>query len=187
VRLYLVRHASVAVHPKRPATGWHLSPDGRAAADELGGEDWWAALARLYSSAEPKAIATAQRIAARNALPLAIEPDVGEVRGRAWVESDYKGAARRYLRGDPVEGWEARGLALRRVRECIEAIAGRHGQADVGIVSHGLVLTLYLSDLLGLTDTGAVETWESIGFPDYAIVDPAARRLERPFAGPATS
>ena len=183
MRLYLVRHASVAVHPERPATGWHLSPEGRAAADALASEDCWAQLARLYSSAEPKAIATAQRIAARNALPIATEPDLGEVGGRAWVEGDYKDVARRYLRGERVEGWEVRNLALRRVRECIEAITARHGQADIGIVSHGLVLTLYLSDLLALPAAAAVETWEGIGFPDYAVVDPTSKRLERPFAG----
>jgi broad specificity phosphatase PhoE len=181
LRLYLVRHAAVAVHPERPAAEWHLSPDGRAAADALAGEDCWAPLARLYSSAEPKAIATAQRIAARNALPIGVEPGLGEVGGRAWVEGDYRDVARRYLRGEPLEGWEPRDSATSRFRACVETIVSRHGAADVGAVSHGLVLTLYLAGLLGLAGDAVVETWEGIGFPDVAVVDLGSKRLERPF------
>ncbi len=179
--LYLVRHAAVAVHPERPAEQWHLSPEGRAAAGALAGDDCWAALARLYSSPEPKAIATAQRIAAHSALPITIEPGLGEVGGRAWVEGDYKDIARRYLRGEPVEGWEPREAAARRICACIETIVSRHGEADVGVVSHGLVLTLYLSELLGLGGDESVDVWGSIGFPDCAVVDLGSKRLERGF------
>ena len=181
MKLYLVRHAAAAVRPELPSAQWHLSAEGRAAADALAEEPYWASIGIVYTSAEPKAAGTAQRIAARNALPIGVEPGLGEVGGRAWVEGDSRDVARRYLRGEPVEGWEPRDAATSRFRACVDTIASRHGAADVGAVSHGLVLTLYLAGLLGLADDAVVDLWEGIGFPDVAVVDPEARRMEKAF------
>lgn len=183
MQLYLVRHAAVAVRPEQPSKQWHLSPEGRAAAESLAAEPaGWAALARLYSSAEPKAIATAQRIAMRNGLSITIEPALHEVE-RPWSGGDYRELARSYLCGQPIDGWEPRDVATARIRGAIETIVSSHGEADVGVVSHGLILSLLLASLLGLDGPATAELWEGIGFPDYAIVDPKARTLIRPFAG----
>ena len=182
MRLYLVRHAAVVIRPEHPSCQWHLSPEGRAAAESLAAEDGWATLARLYSSPEPKAIATAQRIAMRNALPLSIEPALGEVE-RPWVEGDYRAVARGYLHGAPIEGWEPREAATVRIHDAIEAIMAAHGGADIGFVSHGLALALYLEWFLGLDGPATAQLWNGIGFPDYAVVDVKARELIRPFRG----
>jgi broad specificity phosphatase PhoE len=178
--LYLVRHASVDPRPGQPSAIWRLSPQGRAGADALAAEDCWAWLTRVYSSAEPKAIATAQRIAMRNALPLSIEPALGEVE-RPWVDANYKAEARRYLSGELLEGWETRGAATARIQAAIHRIDASHAEADVAVVSHGLILSLYLSDLLALDDLRTAELWNGIAFPDYAIVDPQGRALVQPF------
>lgn len=182
MHLYLVRHAFVAVRPEQPSEQWHLSPDGRTAAEELASQACWPGLARLYTSPEPKAIATAQRIAMRSGLPLSIEPALREV-ARPWTESDYRALARGYLSGEPLEGWEPRGASTLRIRSGIEAIISDHGHADLGVVSHGLILTLFLATLLGLDGAASAELWEGIGLPDYAIVDPSAGKLIRPFGG----
>ena len=182
MQLYLVRHAAVVVRPDQPSEQWHLSPEGRVAAESLAGEGGWAGLARLYSSPEPKAIATAQRIATRNALPLSIEAALHEVE-RPWTDGDYRALARSYLRGEAVEGWEGRDVATARIRRAIETIAAAHGEADVGIVSHGLILSLYLTDLLSLDGAATVELWDGIGFPDYALVDTVDLKLVRRFGG----
>jgi broad specificity phosphatase PhoE len=178
--LYLVRHASVDPRQEQPSAIWHLSLEGRAEANALAAKDCWASLARVYSSAEPKAIATAQRIAMRNALPLSVEPDLGEV-ARPWVDADYKTQARRYLSGELLAGWEPRDTALGRVRSAIHGILAHHAEADVAVVSHGLVLSLYLSELLALDAPKTVELWDSIGFPDFAVVDPQPPKLFRTF------
>ena len=182
-RLVLVRHAAVEIDRDRPAPLWHLSAEGRAATDALADEgtltEAWNAIDRLYVSSEPKAIATAQRIAARHELPITIVHDLREVEGRAWVEQGYDEQVRRYFAGEPVAGWEARDAAQARVTSAIEKIE----TGDTAIVSHGLALTLYLAGLLDLDAEAAYEMWSSIAFPDVAIVDPAARTLVRPFAG----
>jgi broad specificity phosphatase PhoE len=57
----------------------------------------------------------------------------------------------------------------------------RHQELETGVVSHGLALTLYLSDLLGLDGEASYQLWSGIGFPDVAEVDPEARRVARSF------
>ena len=182
MRLYLVRHAGVTVRPNQPSFHWHLSPEGRAAAEALAGEPSWADLRALYTSPEPKAAGTAQRIAARHGLPIRIEPDLREVEGRAWVEGEgYREVVQRYLAGEPVAGWEPQQQATARIRACIDGIVAQEGGAEVGVVSHGLVLALYLADLLGLDGAAAYRLWAHLRFPDVAVVDPQARRLEQAF------
>ncbi|MEX2158809.1 MAG: histidine phosphatase family protein [Dehalococcoidia bacterium] len=178
MRLYLVRHAAVVVRPETSSRHWHLSPEGRAAAEALAREPYWPSIALVYSSAEVKAIATAQRIAAPHELAIRIERALGEVE-RPWTNAVYEDLVRRYLAGEPVEGWEPRDAALGRVRSCIDAIV-TIGE-DAAVVSHGLALTLYVSDLLDLDADASYELWRSIRFPDVAIVDPQARRAEKAF------
>lgn len=186
MRLYLVRHAAVAVDPARPGPQWHLSSEGRAAADALATQHRWAEVAAVYSSNEPKAIATAQRIAAPHGLPLRIDRELREVEGRRWVDGGaprYEELVRGYFAGDEPDGWEPLATIRARVTQAIDAILARHAGGDVAVVSHGLALTAYVAGLLGLDAGAAFEMWSAIRFPDVAIVDPAARTLERPFGG----
>jgi len=178
MRIYLVRHAAVTVRPGQPIAQWHLSPEGRDAALALGDEQYWSNLSVVHTSPEPKAVATAQRIAAPHGLEIRIDADLREVE-RPWVEGGYDEAARRYLAGEPLAGWEPRNDALARVRGAIERIGSRN--EDAAAVSHGLVLTLYVSDLLDLDADGTFNLWRSIRFPDVAIVDTQARRVEKAF------
>ena len=179
--LYLIRHSAVIPEPGLTGPQWHLSPEGRSAVEELAAEPYWSELRGIHTSVEPKAVATAQRLAAPNELPIRIERDLKEVEGRVWVESGYEELVRAYLSGEPPEGWEPIDEARERVRNCIDGIAGRHTGLNVGIVSHGIVLTLYLSDVLGLSSSEAIELWSSIRFPDVAVFDPEAKRFEREF------
>lgn len=181
--LYLIRHAMVTPKPELPGPQWHLSPEGRSAAEQLAEAPYWRELRGIHTSAEPKAVGTAQRIAAPHELPIRIEPDLREVEGRAWVASGYPDLVRAYLGGDSPEGWEPLDDARARVRACIDDIVARHTGLNVGIVSHGIVLTLYLSDVLGLSPQESTALWESIAFPDVAIFDPDKKRFEREFGG----
>ena len=184
MRLYLVRHAAVTVRRDRPPADWHLSPEGRAGVAALADESCWANVSRLCTSPEPKAVATAQRIAARHGLPVVIERDLRETDGRAWTEpARHRELVRRYLAGEAVDAWEPRAAALDRVRSCIDAIVQRHAGEDAAVVSHGLVLTLWLTDLLGLDEAASHELSARMRLPDLAIVDRGERRVERDFGG----
>ncbi len=183
MHVYLIRHAAVTPRPNLPGSRWHLSPDGRAAAEKLGEEPYWGELRGIHTSVEPKAVATAQRIAAANELPIRIERDLREVQGRAWVETGYAEQVHAYLSGNLPEGWEPIDEARARVRGCIDGIVARHTDLSVGIVLHGIVLTLYLSGVMELSPEEAIALWESIRFPDVAVFDPAKKRFEREFGG----
>jgi broad specificity phosphatase PhoE len=127
----------------------------------------------IHTSDEPKAVATVQRIAAPNELPICVEKDLQEVRGRAWVETGYPEQVHAYLSGDPPEGWEPVDEAGERMRNCIDGIVSTHTDQNVGIVSHGIELS---SD-------EAIAIWESIRLPDVAIFDPRTNRCEKEFGG----
>ncbi|MCH7580042.1 MAG: histidine phosphatase family protein [Chloroflexi bacterium] len=179
--LYLIRHSAVAPDPNVPGPRWRLSPEGREAADALGSEPFWKELRGIHTSVELKAVATAQRIAAPNELPIRIERDLREVEGRMWVEEGYADLVRDYLAGEPPDGWEPLDAARSRVRACIDGIVDRHTGLSVGIVSHGIVLTIYLADVLSLDANAAIDLWKSIRFPDVAVLNPEQKRLERTF------
>ena len=179
--LYLIRHSAVAPDSDLPGPQWRLSKEGREAADALAREPFWDELHGIHTSNELKAVATAQRIAAPNALPIKIERDLREVEGRTWVESGYADLVRDYLAGDPPDGWESTAAARARMRACIDGIVERHTDANVGIVSHGIVLTLYLADVLSLDANAAIDLWKNIRFPDVAIFDPETKQFAREF------
>lgn len=180
MRLYLVRHAAVVPQPEQPSERWHLSAEGRAGADALAAEADWSTVVRLYSSAEPKAITTAQRIAMRHGLPVSVEPALGEVE-RPWADGDYKALAHRFLQGEAVEGWEPHEAARARIRTAIDAVLEAHPESDVAVVSHGLALSLLLAEVLRLDGAATVQLWDSIRFPDLAILDTEAATLRRRF------
>ncbi len=182
MRLYLVRHAAVTIRPDRPSRDWHLSPQGRAAALTLAREAYWADVSVIYTSTEPKAIATGQRVAAANGLPLRIRRDLREVE-RLWSEGDYAELARRYLRGETLPGWEPPGLVRTRMRASVDGIVGRN-PGDAAAVSHGLAIALYVSELLALDSDAAVDLWARLRFPDVALIDPERRLVEREFGRP---
>lgn len=183
MRLYLVRHAAPAVGgPESPAVHWHLSPEGRAAADALAGAPYWSELSVLYTSPEPKALGTAQRIAARHGLPIRVERDLREVEGRSWANEGYEDLARRYLAGEDV-GWEAKAAVLTRVRSCIDRIVKRGEGSDAAVVSHGLALTVLLADRLALDGSAAHELWSRMRLPDVAVLDTETGTLAREFGG----
>lgn len=179
--LCLVRHSTVAPDANLPGPQWHLSPEGREAAGALAREPFWQELHGIHTSVEPKAVATAQRLAAPHELPIRIERDLREVEGCEWVASGYAGQVGAYLAGEPPDGWEPVEVARSRVRACIDGIVERHTERNVGIVSHGIVLTLYLADVLNLDANAAIDLWRSIRFPDVAIFDPERKQFEREF------
>ena len=179
--LYLIRHSAAAPDRDLPGPQWRLSKEGREATDALAREPFWNELHSFHTSVELKAVATAQRLAAPNDLPIRIERDLREVEGRTWVESGYASLVRDYLAGNAPDGWEPREEARVRVRACIEGIVERHSDLNVGIVSHGIVLTLYLGDVLSLDANAAIDLWKSIRFPDVAIFDPETKQFARQF------
>lgn len=156
--LWLVRHAAVEVDTAVPPHEWRLTTEGRAAAGELAAR--LPSVARVVSSDEPKAVATAEPIARAKGIELALDQRLREVRrDRALPDYEtHRAAVRSYLAGEPVDGWELREPALARIRAAVE------GLDDAAVVTHATVLAL----LLGWS----FERWEELRLPDVVEWQP---------------
>jgi probable phosphoglycerate mutase len=153
-RLYLVRHAMVEPRADVPAPEWRLTDAGRAAAEALALR--LPRVARVVSSPEPKAVATAEPIARASGLELELDERLREVERPVGLQTDYRERVRAYLGGEAPEGWEAREAARARVAAALDGLEGV-------AVSHGLAISLYLGY--------SFEQWRALQLPDVIEVE----------------
>jgi broad specificity phosphatase PhoE len=185
MKIVLVRHAAVETDPTIPSAWWPLSAEGVAGARALARERLWAPIGRIFTSGELKALETAHIIAGLNGITVTAIEDLREVERPAgqWFGDDYPGgyagAVRAYFaRPDaPTHGWEPPATAQARIRACIDEL--RRWEPDgFAVAGHGLTLSLYVASITGV---GPWAVWPRIALPDYAVLDPDAGRLLRPF------
>jgi broad specificity phosphatase PhoE len=155
--------------PGVPAAEWDLDP---AAYDDV-----WVlrASGRLperaawFSSAEPKAIQTAQLLTDAQ---VGVLPELGEhVRSGAWID-DFAGTVRRaFERPDrpAAEGWEPLDACRARVVPAVRRVLEVHGSDDVVLVGHGTAWTVVVADLTGLPPD--LDRWSQLAMPDLITVE----------------
>jgi broad specificity phosphatase PhoE len=175
-----VRHAMAVpaegVHP----TSWHLDAAGRSDAARMAERLQVAPeIGCLVSSTEPKALQTAEEIAARWGTEAVADDRLREA-VRPWIGPGYRAVAHRYLRGELPEGWEPHTEVEARVAASVAAAVEVAAGRPVVVVSHGLALALHLSDRLG-RDFDRESFWSSLAFPDAWALDDAGM-LHRPAA-----
>lgn len=174
--LYLIRHAQTQ-QTGLPAETWPLSDVGIQQAHKLAGMPFWPEVHLICSSWEPKAIQTAQIVAERHDLPVEPVLDLRELRRTEGYVADYESAVREALK-NPLKshpGWEPAGEAQTRIMTAIERLLMLHEGETLAVVSHGLVLTLYLAYL---TDTAPTpDLWRSLPFASATQVDPETHAI----------
>jgi broad specificity phosphatase PhoE len=179
----LIRHAQVRVDPLLPAAQWPLSEDGSRAAAALCRHPAVAGISHVFSSPEPKALATATAIADRRpVVPMDALRELDRSR-LPWVADPAYAATVADIfahPGESVHGCEPAAQAQRRIVTAIDEAMSLHPDQDVVVVSHAMVLALYVAWLQGdaVADTAL---WRAMRLPDVAVVDVAARRLIAPF------
>jgi broad specificity phosphatase PhoE len=179
VTLYLVRHAMPAVDPAADPATWPLGAPGLAAARALGQRLPPDAL--LLASDEPKAW---QTLAPGGERRVSRDRRLGEVRRVEEFSDDFQTLRRRYVNGETLPGWEPQPAVARRFAAAIAeagpaaAEAGPAAAAgDLVLASHGMAMTVWLEDVIGLADPG--EFWAGLTFPDLLRVDLSARLVTR--------
>lgn len=178
--LYLVRHAGVVLDEGAPAREWGLSEAGRADATLLAAAPVWRDLSLVATSPEPKARETARPIARAAGIQLREEADLREVgRGRIPIVSreSYEQMVNHYFCSEP-EGWEPREQATSRIVDCIRSLHAGSG-GPVCVVSHGLLLSLYVASLEQRRPT--IEEWRRVALPAVAMVDLERGSVFSPF------
>ena len=172
-KLFLIKHARPEVDPRTPSEQWRLGAEGRAGAERLAGRLAGHRLPRLYSSAEPKAVETAQTVARSMDLSVVQLPDLGEHDRRnvphmesrefiSMVALMFKEPGRRVL------GNETADEAYGRFAAAVDGLLKESGGADVGIVTHGTVISLFAQRRAGEEPFGL---WRRMGLPSYIVFD----------------
>jgi broad specificity phosphatase PhoE len=176
--LYLIRHAQ-AQPTALPAETWPLSDLGRQQAQKLAELPFWQVVHVICTSAEPKAIQTAQIIATQRDLPIEPSFDLREWRrpGVLVGKDEYQAIVRQAFANPAasVNGWEPAGEAQTRIMVAIERLLMLHEGQTLAVISHSLVLTLYLAHLTDTTPN--MELWHSIPFASAIQVDPEACKI----------
>jgi broad specificity phosphatase PhoE len=182
-QLFLIRHAAPLIDPSVDPRHWLLSAEGEEAAHTFA-QSIPAPPGPLYTSLEPKAVKTAMVLAAEWGTKVESHPGLHEVSGRGWSGSkaEYEVSVIRYLRGEPVPGWEEQASAQSRVAAALDRILS--SRQEVVVVSHGLVLVLLISSLLRVEPDTLIPMWQSMRFPDLCILDSKRRRVLRSFGQP---
>lgn len=180
--LILIRHSETQRVPGVNAHLWELSEEGRqrcaALADRLRAHN----LRAIVSSEEPKALQTAQPVAAALAIPLHTAPGLHEHdrRNVPYLGDDavFQATIRR-LFAEPsvlIYGNETADQAHERFAGAVRSATAAHPDGDIAIVTHATVLTLFVSRLAGVEPFAF---WSRLGMPavvwlalpDYRLVD----------------
>jgi broad specificity phosphatase PhoE len=171
-RLILIKHSMPVVEPDVPAPQWQLSDVGKRRAAKLADAVAGMGATSLHSSDSPKAVETAEIIAARTELPLKINPDFKEhIRddmpfgSDAWWRASVLDAIRRPE--ELVIGSETTGDAGRRFAAAVKSAAAGSPPGDMVIVAHGTIISMFVSQLIG---ADPVPIWESLGLPGLIAV-----------------
>lgn len=174
-RLILVRHAMPLQVPGDDPSTWGLGPEGVAAARQLS-----ATLPDnpyVVSSPEPKAVATA--LTGTGRYPTLDLRLVEVRRPPEWV-SNHRELARRYLEGEPIDGWEDRDDVVMRMDAAIQEYLDEASSRPLVVVGHGISAALWMSRRLRVD---AASWFTELAFPDTWEIDLDsidARRLAMP-------
>jgi broad specificity phosphatase PhoE len=169
--LFLVRHGRPRPEPDVAPEHWRLDPAGFDDIDALRRSGRLPTVASWFSSPEPKATATAQRL---TDAPVTVVDDLAEHRrGAHWFDSgDDFGAAVRRAFDEPersaVPGWEPLAHTRARVVAAVRRITAGHA-GDCVLVGHGTAWTVLVAALTGRPPD--LVAWERLAMPDLCVLE----------------
>ena len=172
-KLILIRHSLPEMVSGVPASEWHLSVEGRRRCTALAGRLAAYGPAAVVSSQEPKAIETGQIVAGTLGLSLETAPGLhehkrGPVRDLGNREDFEAQVARFFEHPDRlVLGYETAHEAHARFARAIAAAIERRPGANLAIVSHGTVMTLFVARA---TRLDPVLFWKGLGLPSFVVL-----------------
>jgi broad specificity phosphatase PhoE len=171
--LILVKHSVPEIAQNVPAQEWKLSEPGRARATRL------AVLLKQYqpeviiSSKEPKARETAEIIAKLHKIELNVAENLHE-HDRSNVpylaHDEFQASVNEFFLkpNELVFGRETANEAHARFYRSLHSILNEHPNKTVAVVTHGTVISLFVSRLTGRAD---FEIWNMLGLPSFIAMD----------------
>ena len=171
--LIFIRHSSTIVDRNIPSRDWPLTPAGIdlcvPLAEKLTDYD----IDALYTSTEAKAIETGKIVSEVLNVPVRQADGLHEHdrSGAGFIDNaeDFDSLVARFF-AEPSEllwGHETADEAYARFSRNVEDIISNHPESSVGIVSHGTVMTLFVSRICGV-DPFAF--WKRLQLPSFVVL-----------------
>lgn len=154
-RIRYLTHPQVRIDPNVPVPMWELSEEGRARARALSKAPWIKTTSRIVSSAERKAIETAEIVGATMQLDVEVRAGMNENDRSATGfldPAEFEAVAEGFFACPTVSvrGWERAIDAQHRIVSEVEQLLTPNPDGDMLIVGHGGVGTLLLCHHSGL-------------------------------------
>ena len=170
--LILVKHSLPKIDPSVPAREWRLSEEGRRRARKLGDRLDRYNLDRVVSSAEPKAIETAGIAAGVLNVPVEVVEGLHEHEREnvGFLEKErFQQSIRRFYEqpADRIFGDESADSAHDRFSKTVYDLSDRIPQENIAIVTHGTVLSLFVSRN---SDLEPFALWKELGLPSWVVL-----------------
>lgn len=177
--LILVKHSLPEIVENVPAQLWELSREGRLRVEKLAGLLGGYQPELIVSSDEPKARQTAEILGERLGVDVVVMDGLHE-HDRSCVpyypHDKFQSLVQElFERPDAlVFGNETATQALERFRESVELTMNLYHDRKVAIVSHGTVISLFVSWLTGVD---GFSLWKELGLPSYVVLDVQNKNL----------
>ncbi len=173
-RLVLIKHSLPRIIASRPSAQWELGQEGKDRCGWLAEQVWRYRVSQLYSSRERKAEQTARILGEQLNLKPVLQDGLEENDRTGFPffrdKSLWKGRFSEFFAkpDEPCIGRETAHQALERYSESIAAAVGRHPGESLAVVSHGTVISLFVSRH---NDVPAFRLWQSLGLPSYIVLE----------------
>jgi broad specificity phosphatase PhoE len=180
-KLILIRHSQPEIVTGVPASTWQLSAEGRSRCAALAQQLAVHQPRQIVTSLEAKAIETGQIVASILGIPWESVVGLHEherpdaVRSLAQEPFRARVAAVFEHPAELVFGNETADEAHGRFAAAIAGLATRHQEDNLAVVTHGTVMTLYISRAVGLEP---VPFWRRLGWPSFAVLSLPDNHLE---------
>lgn len=173
MNLILIKHSQPEIVETLPARGWHLSEEGKVRAERLANRLISYQPESLFSSVEPKAIETAHILGAGLDLKVSVFEDLHEHdRSTApYLSKDqFENSVREFFLNPYllVFGNETADQSHHRFSKAVHSILESNRNKTIAIVSHGTVISLFVSRLSGVSD---FSLWKELGLPSFLVLD----------------
>ena len=170
--LILVKHALPDIDSMVPANQWRLSKEGQHFSQVLAQRLAHYELDLIFSSVEPKAIETAHIVAT------ALEKPVGVVEGLHEHDRNNVGflekkkfetsVAQFFNQPDLLTfGNETANQAHHRFSRAVMGIIEKYADKNIALITHGTVLTLFVSRLIGIEPFAF---WKDLELPSWVVL-----------------
>ena len=171
--LILVKHSLPQIEEDRPANTWKLSPEGKLRANRLAEELENFMPEVVVSSPEPKAQETAGILASHFQLDMQILTDLREHdrSNVSFLPKDVFQVSMYDFFQNPdalVFGEETANQAYTRFYRAVHSILSECRDKTVILVTHGTVISLFVSRLTGSSD---LQLWQQLGLPSFIAMD----------------